>query len=86
MMADPSVCHPEITRRALGALGETWVGASAGLDIGRLSSSVIDESRQNCRDCVERSQGWFMTEGCFHVTALYIMAHSKHVLEASPSC
>lgn len=33
MMADPSVCHPEITWRALGALGEMRVKASAVLDV-----------------------------------------------------
>lgn len=71
MMADPSVCHPEITQRALGALGEMWVRANAGLDIGKLSFNVIDESLLNCRECVEKFQGWLMTEGFFLVTAPY---------------
>lgn len=33
--------------------------------------TVIDESFQNCRDCVEKFQDWLMTEGFFPVTALY---------------
>lgn len=71
MMAHPSLCHPEITWRALGALGEMWVRANAGVDIGKLFSNVIEESLQNCRDCVEKFQGWLMTKGFFPVTGQY---------------
>lgn len=48
---------------------------------GRLFSNVSDESLQNCRDYVEKLQGWHMTEGFFPVTALYNEPQQGPVLQ-----